>query len=95
MNKEEMLLIMVAEECSEIIQATTKSLRFGLDDYYKDNPSNRQKLRIEFNDLLVLIEILKEEKIIDLVSEPFLIRKKKEKIDKYLEYSKNCGKFVE
>lgn len=95
MNKEEMLLIMVAEECAEIVQAATKSLRFGLDDYYKENPTNREKLIVEFNDLITLIEILKEEDIITIYSSDKLMERKRERIKKYLEYSKNCGKFVE
>lgn len=37
MTKTEYLLVVLSEECSEIQQAVTKALRFGLSDIHPNN----------------------------------------------------------
>lgn len=94
MNRKEHLLIILAEECSEVIKDITKSLRFGLDDYNpldENKVTNKENIVNELNDLIAVADMLKEERII----EPFInqekIDKKKQKVNHYLNYSKHKG----
>lgn len=57
-------LDMVQEECAEIIQAAAKAKRFGLIDSW-DGATNRQKLETEIGDLLCIISILVDNKVLD------------------------------
>ena len=93
MNKIEHLLTCLLEECSEIQKATAKALRFGLDDHAPDSDStNAEDIAAEIIDLISVIELLKEEKIILNSQDPQqLIEKKKEKINFYMEYAKKRG----
>lgn len=50
-------LLILQEECSEVIQATSKCFRFGIDGVYKDE-SNRDRLEQELGDVLAMIDIL-------------------------------------
>lgn len=58
-------LDMVIEECSEVIQAISKVKRFGLDDGWGNKQSNRQQLETEIGDLMCLISILVDNKVLD------------------------------
>lgn len=63
MNAQEHLLTTLAEECSEVAKAACKSLRFGLDDRSPLDPgglTNRQKLVYELNDLMAVVDMLKD-----------------------------------
>ena len=44
MNSTENILVIAAEECAEIQQAITKSLRFGLDNHYDENTTNAMQI---------------------------------------------------
>lgn len=57
-------LDMVIEECAEVVQAASKAKRFGLIDSW-DGETNRQKLETEIGDLLCLISILVDNKVLD------------------------------
>jgi len=61
MTKEEFLLVNLIEECAEIQHAASKAIRFGSNNEYF-GVTNMQKLDEEFNDLLAIIELLKEAK---------------------------------
>jgi NTP pyrophosphatase (non-canonical NTP hydrolase) len=58
-------LDMVTEECAEVIQAISKVKRFGLDDGWGSTQSSRQQLETEVGDLLCLISILVDNKVLD------------------------------
>lgn len=52
-------LLILAEECAEVIQATSKCQRFGWDGQHPSNSkSNRLRLEEEIGDVLAMIEIL-------------------------------------
>jgi NTP pyrophosphatase (non-canonical NTP hydrolase) len=57
-------LDMLIEECAEIVQAASKAKRFGLIDSW-DGETNRQKLETEIGDLLCIISILVDNKVLD------------------------------
>ena len=93
MNKSEYLLTCIIEECSEIQKAISKTLRFGAEDGYPGKrTTNTEDIINEINDLFGAIHLAQDLKILpeELVDTTKII-KKKEKITKYMEYSKKCG----
>lgn len=94
MNRLEHLLTILTEECAEVQQAATKTLRFGLEEgrdlSAMEYGNNVQRLRHEINDMLAMVEMLEVEGL-DLSPDYILRSKKKEKVEKYLLYSKQCG----
>lgn len=98
MNREEHLLTILTEECSEVIKEISKALRFGLDDYPPGSDvynTNRKRITCELNDLIGIAELLKSEGYIDDFMNSEKILKKQNRIEEYLLYSKKSGKFVE
>jgi NTP pyrophosphatase (non-canonical NTP hydrolase) len=57
-------LDMLIEECAEIVQAASKAKRFGLIDSW-DGETNRQTLETEIGDLLCIISILVDNKVLN------------------------------
>ena len=94
MNRLEHLLTILTEECAEVQQAATKTLRFGLEEGRDLSAlkygNNVQRLWHEINDLLAVIEMLETEGL-DLSTDYELINNKKDKVEKYLLRSANCG----
>jgi NTP pyrophosphatase (non-canonical NTP hydrolase) len=50
-------LLILQEECAEVVQATSKCFRFGLDGQYQEQ-SNRDRLEQEIGDVLAMVDIL-------------------------------------
>jgi len=95
MKREEHLLVILAEECSEVAKETAKALRFGLDDKEPgQEKTNREKIAAEFNDLFAVMNMCLDEGI--LTDSDILVidemEAKKQKVEKYLKYSKSVGK---
>ncbi len=93
MYKIEYLLACIAEEGGEISQAACKSLRFGLSDKapYSDS-TNSQNIVKEVNDLLAVVEMLNEEcRQLSGIGDRDEIQKKKNKVNRFMEYSKKSG----
>lgn len=57
LSTEEKLIILI-EECGEVIQAATKCLRFGPNGNHKDYGNNSIRLAAEIGDLLGMIDSL-------------------------------------
>lgn len=59
-SKVEETLVILQEECAEVIQATSKILRFGFQSRYptEDNASTKENLEMEVGQLLCMIGIL-------------------------------------
>jgi NTP pyrophosphatase (non-canonical NTP hydrolase) len=55
-NQEKELLLILQEECAEVIQAVSKIFRFGLDTEW-NGETNRQHLEEELGDLKCMIEL--------------------------------------
>lgn len=51
-------LTILQEECAEVIQNASKIKRFGLNESYEGQESNRVRLQKEVGDVLALIDIL-------------------------------------
>jgi len=96
MNTQDYYLLKIIEEASEVQQIVSKCMRFGLEDYHpkRENISNVELLIDEILDLYAVLEICVEEEIlpekINLDVEK-AIKEKKEKIQKYLQVSKDLG----
>jgi NTP pyrophosphatase (non-canonical NTP hydrolase) len=58
-------LLILQEECAEVIQAISKCFRFGFHNFKPgEKLTNLQFLETELGDLLAMIDILLEQKII-------------------------------
>jgi len=94
MNEREHLLVLLMEEASEVIKATSKALRFGLlDSYpdYADGKPNWRVIREELHDLVGVVEMLNDD-VCDLL--PFdrdLIEAKKCKVLKFIKHARANG----
>ena len=64
-EKEREILVITQEECAEVIQEISKIFRFGIDNSHKEGVTHRTKLEMEVGDLLAMIDLLLEHKVID------------------------------
>jgi NTP pyrophosphatase (non-canonical NTP hydrolase) len=60
MNRLQELLVILAEECAEVQQVASKSIRFGIDAVYQD-VSNRTRLEQELGDFMAMFKLVLEE----------------------------------
>lgn len=91
MTETDHLLVILMEECSELAKRCSKALRFGADEQ-RDLPLNNiEYINYEFNDVLGVAEMLGDHGI-KLERNERLISNKKEKVQKYLEYSRERGR---
>lgn len=108
MNKQEHLLTILGEECSELHQDICKALRFGMNDTPPNGKlDNTQLMFKEFNDILAMAEMINEyvtTKPWDgvtytskgiLYRDDKMVEDKKTKVEKYLEYSRSKGTLTE
>lgn len=100
MTRKDLLLIQLGEEACEVSQAVSKQLRFGPNNKYptQDDESAGNRLVTELIDLLTLVDMCLDEKIIpdDLLDKNHervheLMELKRQKVEKYIEYSRNKG----
>jgi hypothetical protein len=107
-NKQQFLLIKLAEECAEVSQRALKQIQFGKDERQKDHApvagiqaeskSNSERLRDEILDFSVMVHLLqKESEITAWTNREFREAKKKklEKLQKFLDLSASLGELPE
>lgn len=91
MRTDEYLMVVLGEEAIEVAHASSKVLRFTPHDSHTiGGPTNLEHLVTEFNELLAVVEMLKEEGL-DLKRDEDIIARKKQRVKDYLEYSKKIG----
>jgi NTP pyrophosphatase (non-canonical NTP hydrolase) len=100
MTRREHLFICLLEECSEVSKEVSKILRFGEQDHAPKDElrSNLEKLSDEVVDMLSVLDMLNEDGL-DLelfkdANEDKLeeaVAKKKEKVEKYIQYALGKG----
>ena len=78
-------LVITQEECAEVIQEISKIFRFGIDEMHKSGIVHRAKLNEEVGDLLCMIDLLKQQ---GLLNQQDLDLAKEKKIEKLKIYSK-------
>ena len=87
MNRIEHLLTILAEECAEVAKETSKAIRFGMNEVMPGQPlTNRERVLKELQDLWAAVEMLDLQQV-----DREAIDRKKEKVLKYMEYSRQCG----
>ena len=57
------VLLILSEECSEVIQAISKIFRFGIDTKW-NGEVNRERLALELGDLQCMIDLCRISKIV-------------------------------
>lgn len=90
------LLTKLAEEASEVAQIALKTQQFGANEVYPEQSlTNTQRIHSELIDLLAIVEMLNEEFNFgfetSLEETWFNKLAKKEKVNKYCQYSMNLG----
>lgn len=89
MTEQDHLLMCLAEECAEIQQRVSKALRFGLYEIQPDQQyTNQYRIMLELYDLLGVIELLQERRILTNFVEHGRTADKKEKVLRFLEYAR-------
>lgn len=96
MTREELLLLQVMEECSEVAQAISKRLRFGKDHVWPTVVgTSTDRITQEIIDLCSVIMMCEDEGILPSISElPDVldrIQAKMDRVEKYLLISKQEG----
>jgi len=106
MNRQEHLITIFGEECSELHQELCKALRFGVWEKRDLPTSNAERIFKEFNDVLAMVDMvnesIKESSFADaqvtvgqkgiMYRDDQLVEEKKAKVEKYLLYSDECGR---
>jgi len=88
-DKEYEILIILQEECAEVIQAISKIHRFGMDSEY-DGVTNKESLIQEIGDALALVYCLTENNIIDINDIQDAMAKKVEKLKEWSNIHASC-----
>ena len=81
MNKKTELMVITMEECGELIQACSKILRHGNDKEKSEKWSNA--LEEEAGDVLCMLKLLEEKKIISWQNIENRVQYKREKLKKW------------
>ena len=77
-------LVILQEECAEVVQEVSKIFRFGIDTvHYKTGLKHSTMLEIEVGDMLALVDILIEQGVLDRDGLDIAIEDKKEKLKKW------------
>ena len=78
------IMVITQEEAAEVIQEISKIFRFGIDDSHRDGMTHRQRLTTEVGDLLAMVDLLVDSRVLD----PSMIEMAKQaKTDKLRQYS--------
>lgn len=97
MNLIEYLLTSLAEECAETAQATTKALRFGLNNIKPgQEQSNLDRLADELEDIKVIIGMLEDNGVVLIprYESAMKVARKREKVTRFMAYAKAIGTLV-
>ena len=78
------ILDITQEECAEVVVAVSKISRFGIDNFKPGKPkTNREHLEEEVGDLMAMIDLMFEHKIIDVNSVDVARKAKKDKLKQW------------
>jgi NTP pyrophosphatase (non-canonical NTP hydrolase) len=93
MNKLQYLLTKFAEEASEVAQIALKTQQFGPYEIVPGgDKTNIERVNFELNDLLAVAQMINEELgSLELFDSDKFMAAKKAKVQKFLQYSVECG----
>jgi NTP pyrophosphatase (non-canonical NTP hydrolase) len=77
------VLVIAQEEAAEVIQEISKVFRFGIDSVHRDGMPHRQKLTSEVGDLLCMIDLMIDHRLIDPAAVEIARQAKVSKLRKY------------
>ena len=84
MTRIEELLVILQEECAEVIQAASKCRRFGIDNMYtKGSGTQRENLTKELGDLQCMIDLCIEHGVVEKADVDAAVLNKQEKLKIY------------
>ena len=98
MTRLEMLFQILQEEAAEVIQASSKIQRFGLEGSYEDTgKGNIEQLVIEINDFHTLVDMIQEEMfkfdyVMSGIYSPKAISEKRKRVELMMHKSVEAGK---
>ena len=98
MNRQEMLLTILSEECGEVVQAVSKALRFGLEGRGgngTNEKTNAQAILTELQDVYVIARMLIDENTIPEAlgdEEERYDKEKRTRVETTLTLSSNLGR---
>ena len=91
MTRREMLLLKLMEECAEVSQRASKQILYGKDEIQDGQPfTNAERTMGEFEDLIVIVGMLTEEKELPDTFMKFgsdRFETKKAKVEKWLKFA--------
>ena len=82
-SKQREILIITQEEAAEVIQEISKVFRFGIDDSHRDGMTHRRRLTTEVGDLLAMIDLMVDARLIDPAEIEIAKQAKTVKLRKY------------
>ena len=77
------VLVITQEEAAEVIQEISKIYRFGIDEAHRDGMTHRAKLETEVGDLLCMIDLMVENRVVDPTAVEIARQAKIIKLKKY------------
>ena len=84
MTKLEELLVILQEECAEVIQSASKCRRFGIDNMYtKGTGTQRENLTKELGDLQCMIDLCIEHGVVEKADVDLAVLNKQEKLKEF------------
>ena len=84
MTKLEELLVILQEECAEVIQSASKCRRFGIDNMYtKGSGTQRENLTKELGDLQCMIDLCIEHGVVEKADVDAAVLNKQEKLKEF------------
>jgi NTP pyrophosphatase (non-canonical NTP hydrolase) len=95
LNRTTYLLVLLIEECAEVIQRVCKAIRFGLNEVQQSNSeekrTNERRLAEELADLQTIVCLLQEDGTMPTTGFAEWSYQKRVRILKYLRYSIALG----
>ena len=84
MTKLEELLVILQEECAEVIQSASKCRRFGIDNMYtKGSGTQRENLTKELGDLQCMIDLCIDHGVVEKADVDLAVLNKQEKLKEF------------
>jgi hypothetical protein len=77
------VLVITQEEAAEVIKEISKVFRFGIDQASPDGVSHRDRLQTEIGDLLCMIDVMIDNRLLDPVKIEIARQAKIGKLRKY------------
>ena len=82
-DRQKEILVIAQEEAAEVIQEISKVFRFGIDDLHRDGMTHQERLETEVGDLLCMIDLMVDNRLIDPTAVEIARQNKVSKLRKY------------